>query len=163
LLPALATFRAGGNRADRATTGVLLARAYATRLSGDHAANGDEALGYADLAVEDFVALGRIREAAGALVTLGNAWDVESSDDARAMTELGSLLFEAARWADAAAAYERAIAAGEAELREADTPQGRRVTVARLGAAFPEWAYALVQLDRPQDAVRALEAGKQRL
>ena len=275
LLPALATFRAAGNRADRATTGVLLARAYATRLSGDRAANGDEALGYADLAVEDFVALGRIREAAGALVTLGNVWDVESSDEARdkaaaayhrglelpglpsfeeaqlhtclatlyrghrhsarppdldlaldhyeaaaaavdraryplewaaiqqntawayafrrrpgdaeraaammadaartfragradamyarAMTELGSLLFEAARWADAAAAYEQAIAAGEAELREADTPQGRRVTVARLGAAFPEWAYALVQLDRPQDAVRALEAGKQRL
>jgi CHAT domain-containing protein/tetratricopeptide (TPR) repeat protein len=279
LLSALATFRVTGERHEGATAAMHLARAYALRFQGTRADNGREAMRYADIAVEGFVAVGRAQEAAGALIALGNVCLMHGGEDgdeegrrqateayqrgldlpelpgyqraqlhmclgnlyrgqhrgehtaqldlalehyeqaataldrdrhplewagvqqnmawayayrqepgdadraaqmleaaaevfgtvhavreyAQVTAELGRLLFDQGRWAEAVAVYEDATAAGEAALHEADTPDGRRVAVARLAGAHPNWAYALLRLDRPEEALTALEAGKQRL
>ena len=75
---------------------------------------------------------------------------------------LGSLYFDAGRWDDAHAAYESAIAAGEAAYQAATTTVSRQAELAEAGHAVPHDAFCLARSGRFAAAVERLEGGRAR-
>jgi CHAT domain-containing protein/tetratricopeptide (TPR) repeat protein len=81
----------------------------------------------------------------------------------RTLADFGHFLFERSRWREALSEYERAIKAGIALAAEAYTAAGRRAEVSHLSRIYPNAAYCLLRLGRPEAALTLLEEGKARL
>ncbi|HET6353461.1 CHAT domain-containing protein [Streptomyces sp.] len=81
----------------------------------------------------------------------------------RVLDGIGRIACRRGRWEQAAAAFGRAMGTHELLLAEAYTEIGRRATIAELSRMHAQYAYALVQLDRFDEALVRLEQGKTRL
>jgi CHAT domain-containing protein/tetratricopeptide (TPR) repeat protein len=76
---------------------------------------------------------------------------------------LAALAFGEERWAEAHAAFARAIAAGDALLAEAYTEAGRQLEVGETAQLHANAAFCLIQLGQHAEALLCLEQGKARL
>lgn len=80
----------------------------------------------------------------------------------RAAHNLGQILIDTRRWAEAGDALATAIAAGDELYRMAISSSGREAELAEGRGLYAERAYALLRANRLADAVTCLEAGRAR-
>ena len=76
--------------------------------------------------------------------------------------ELGNLYFGECQWSQAKASYTTAITAAEARYHVAATEVSRQAELAAAGDLSSNLAFCLARLDKPNEAVERLEAGKAR-
>ncbi len=130
---------------DWAGTQSNLGEAYRTRTRGERAENLEQAIHHFQQALAVFTHQG---------------YPIEHQQTTR---NLADLYFDDGRWAEAAAVYGDAIAAGEHLLAEAFTSAGHQAEAGRSARLYANAAYALVQEKQIAQALNALEAGKTRL
>lgn len=171
-----------------ATAHYLLGVGYLERLDGDVQLNTGEAIRHLRAALRVRTRRRDPLEWAEATAVLGNAHAkliddplaarraiscyrralrVYTQDNAferrRVLISYGHFYFERSRWQEALDIYLRAIEIGVVLVEEAYTATGRRAEVAQLSRIYPNVVYALLKLDRPEDALALLEDGKARL
>lgn len=79
------------------------------------------------------------------------------------LANLGNQHLSAGRWEAALEVYERAIVVAITVLSDAYTDTGRREEAGKTSAFYTRSAYCLLQLQRPEESLVRLEAGKARL
>jgi CHAT domain-containing protein len=80
----------------------------------------------------------------------------------RAAHGLGNLYFGECQWSQAKASYTTAIEAMDARYKVAATEVSRQAELAEARDLFPNLAFCLARLGKPNEAVERLEAGKAR-
>jgi CHAT domain-containing protein/tetratricopeptide (TPR) repeat protein len=81
----------------------------------------------------------------------------------RALRELGDMVFARQDWQAAADAFTRAAAVDDPLFSGAESLIGRRTEIGATGRMHKRWAYALLRMDRPVDALVAFERGRTRM
>ncbi|HEY0014871.1 MAG TPA: CHAT domain-containing protein [Longimicrobium sp.] len=185
---ALEVLRLGEQPVRWATAKYLLGLGYLERHAGDPAANVREAIRHLRGALHVRTRARNPLDWADVTEVLGNAYAKLPGDSVaerravacyrralevytaelaferrRTLADFGHFLFERARWREALAVYERAVEAGVALAAEAYTAAGRRAEVSHLSRIYPNAAYCLLRLGRPDAALTLLEEGKARL
>jgi tetratricopeptide (TPR) repeat protein len=89
--------------------------------------------------------------------------DAYLSEYRQSQSYRGHLHFDTREWTLCLEAYQAAIEAGERLLASAYTEAGRRAQVQQTELEYVRAAYALVQLNRLEDALVMVESGKTRL
>jgi CHAT domain-containing protein/TPR repeat protein len=75
----------------------------------------------------------------------------------------GNLAFRLRNWPEALSALQIALAAGEALYQVSSTELGRRAELAGSAGLTTKAAYCLLELERPVEAIEALEHGRARI
>jgi len=128
-----------------ATVMMNLANAYKNRIRGDRAQNLEEAIAAYRQALEVFTA------------------DGLPDDCRRAARSLTNLYFAESRYADVIAPYRWAMRATENLLQASLVRSSKEVELGEIQGLSANAAYALAKLDRFEEAVEAIEAGRARL
>jgi|GEM_PF-1534625 len=81
-------------------------------------------------------------------------------DRRRIALEAGDIYFEQRRWEDAIDTYREAVVANDVLYRIASTELSRREEISQTEGLFNNFAYALAQLKRYEEATVHLEAGR---
>ena len=175
---------------DYATTQNNLGTAYAQLPVGDRAANLQKAIACYEQALRFYTPEDAPLDYAMAQNNLGNAYaelpvgdraanlqkaiacyeqtlrfcTPETAPDLCRQTAdgLGDLHFGECQWNQAHASYNTAITAAEARYRVAATDVSRQAELAEVRDLFSNLAFCLARLDKPNEAVERLEAGKAR-
>jgi hypothetical protein len=127
-----------------AGTQTNLGNAYAQLPVGDRAANMRQAIACYEQALRVFTP--------------------EAAPDPCRITayRLGNLYFGECQWNQAHTSYTTAITAAEARYQVAATDASRQAELAEVRDLFSNLAFCLARLDKPNEAVERLEAGKAR-
>lgn len=81
----------------------------------------------------------------------------------RALRGLGEMLFVRKEWQAAADAFTRAAGVDDPLFAGAESLIGRKAEIGATGRMHARWAYALMRMDRPVDALVAFERGRTRM
>ena len=171
-----------------ATTRYLLGLGYLERHAGDPLVNVGEAIRHLRGALRVRTRARNPLDWADVTLVLGNAYaklpgdpvaerravacyrralevytDELAFERRRTLVNFGHFLFERSRWREALSVYRRAIQTGAALAAEAYTAAGRRAEVSHLSRIYPNAAYCLLCLSRPEEALTLMEEGKARL
>ena len=129
---------------DWAMTHNNLGLAYGERIRGERAENLEQAIRHYQQALEVYKS------------------ETDPTNCRRTANSLSALRFEQARWKEAAAAGQRAIAADQRLYQAAMSSEGKRYELGVARDLYGRSAYALAQLGRCEEAAAVLESGRTR-